>query len=55
MSEEIDEIWDEALKEIAANHQVGKNHQYLCEEAIGNIAALKTINDTSVEEMLKNS
>jgi hypothetical protein len=55
VAKEVDEIWDEALKEIAANHQVGKNHQFLCEEAIGNIAALKTINDTTAEEMLKNS
>ena len=46
-------IYEEAMKEIELNHQVGKNHQYLVEEAIMNIAALKALEtkDADIETL----
>ena len=49
------DAWDMFLKETNANHQMAQNHQKMYEQTIGNIAALKAINDSSIEEAVKNS
>lgn len=55
MSEEIEDIWKECEAEIEANHKMLANMQLGFEEAIGNLAALKTLSDSSIEETVKNS
>ena len=55
---DIQEIWSEAQLEIEVNHQVGKNHQFLVEETIGNLAALKALSSSDevlIEMLGKNS
>jgi len=53
--DDVQEIWSDFEKETNAIHLMGQNHQKLFEQAIGNLAALKTINDSSIEEAVKNS
>ena len=53
MSDDVEQIWKEAMLAIEVNHQVGKNFQSLVEETIGNIAALRALS-TSDEELIKN-
>lgn len=55
MDLDIQSIYEEAKLEIDLNHEVGKNHQYLCEEAIMNLAALKQLTDSDTEKILGNS
>jgi len=54
MSDDLD-AWAEFLKETDANHHMAQNHQMMYEQTIGNIAALKAINDSDIEEAVKNS
>jgi len=51
---EVTEIWDEFDREIEANRKIAANHQLAFEETIGNLAALKAINDDGIEEAVKN-
>ena len=37
--------------QIDLNHKIGVNHQFLVEEAIGNIAALKVLNNRTEEQL----
>ena len=54
-SREIQEIWDECKLELEANRQMGEDLQYLAEEAIGNAAALQSLNDSpNLVELVKN-
>jgi len=52
--QDIIDIWEECEKEIDVLRQVAANNQLGFEETIGNLAALKMLNDTSVEEAVKN-
>jgi hypothetical protein len=54
VASEIDEIWDECERELQANRKMADNHQAMFEQTIGNIAALQLLNDSSVEEAVKN-
>ena len=54
MSEEVADIWAEFELETQANQKMASGHQLMFEQSIGNIAALKMLNDTSVEEAVKN-
>jgi len=51
--DEIDEIKKEAEMQIDLIFKVGKEHQCLAEEAIGNVAALKALGgDTELIRLL---
>jgi hypothetical protein len=54
MSSDFDP-WEEFLKETNANHQMAQNHQKMFEQSIGNIAAVKLLNDQALDEAVKNS
>ena len=54
MDLDIKAIFDECQYEIANNYQMGENHQKLFQQTISNIAALKMLNDDSIEETVKN-
>ena len=47
-------IWDECEREIEALRKVAANNQMGFKETIGNIAALKMLNDNTIEEAVKN-
>ena len=51
---DISDIWDECEREIEAMRKVAANNQLGFEETIGNIAALKMLNDNTIEEAVKN-
>lgn len=52
---DINDIWDECEREIEALRKVAANNQLGFEETIGNLAALKLLSDSTVEEAVKNS
>ena len=54
MSEDIQEIWKEFREEDAAIHQMAQNMQLMFEQSIGNLAAVKAISDSTIEEAVKN-
>ena len=54
MDSDINDIWEDCERELDAQYKMGSQFQMLCEEAISNIAALKMINDDSIEEAVKN-
>ena len=54
MADELD-AWAEFERETMANHLMAENHQRMYEQTIANIAALKALNDGSIEEAVKNS
>lgn len=47
-------IYEELERELDAHRKMSANFQLFCEESIGNLAALKLLND-DVEESVKNS
>jgi hypothetical protein len=51
---DIEAIWDECDREIESLRKVAANSQLGFEETIGNLAALKMLDDTTVEEAVKN-
>ena len=51
---DLEDVWKGAELEIAANRKVAENHQLGAEEVIGNITALKNLNNTDIEEAVKN-
>jgi hypothetical protein len=51
---DINDIWDECDREIESLRKVAANNQLGFEETIGNLAALKLLSDSSVEEAVKN-
>lgn len=53
--DEVINIWREFDYELEANRKMAANHQLMFEQTIGNIAALKMLNDPSIEESVKNS
>ena len=53
--QDINDIWDECDREIQSLRKVAANNQLGFEETIGNLAALKLLGDSSVEEAVKNS
>jgi|APIni6443716594_1056825.scaffolds.fasta_scaffold163733_3 hypothetical protein len=53
--DEVINIWREFDYELEANRKMAANHQLAFEQTIGNIAALKMLNDSSIEESVKNS
>lgn len=53
--QDINDIWDECDRELESLRKMQANNQLGFEETIGNIAALKLLNDSSVEEAVKNS
>ena len=55
MDEDIASIYQELELELASHRKMSANFQLFCEESIGNVAALKMINDDSIEESVKNS
>lgn len=54
MDEDVINIWREFDYELAANRKMAENHQLAFEETIGNIAALRMLSDSSIEESVKN-
>jgi len=52
---DIANIYDEVRLEIESHRVMSANFQLFCEETIGNLAALKLLNDETVEESVKNS
>ena len=52
---DINDIWDECERELEALRKMQANNQLGFEETIGNLAALKLLSDSSVEEAVKNS
>lgn len=54
-TQDVQDIWRECEAELAANHRMAQGHQLLFENTIGNLAALKLLGDSSVEEAVKNS
>ena len=52
---DINDIWDECDRELEALRKMQANNQLGFEETIGNLAALKLLGDSSVEEAVKNS
>jgi hypothetical protein len=55
MDEDIEEIWKEFEAEDNALHKMAQHQQLMYEQTIGNIAALKALNDNSIEQAVKNS
>jgi len=55
MDEDIANIYRELDLELDSHRKMSANFQLFCEETIGNLAALKLLNDDSVEESVKNS
>jgi hypothetical protein len=53
--EDILGIWDECERELQANHLMAEHHQLMFEQSIANVAALKMLNDSSIEDAVKNS
>lgn len=51
---DITGIWDECERELEANRKSAANFQLALEQTIGNIAALKLLEDDRVEEAVKN-
>ena len=51
---DITDIWDECDREIESLRKVAANNQLGFEETIGNLAALKMLSDSTVEEAVKN-
>ena len=47
-------IYDELDRELESHRKMSANFQLFCEETISNIAALKLLNDSTVEETVKN-
>jgi hypothetical protein len=54
IDDDIVNIWREFDYELEANRKMAANHQLAFEQTIGNIAALKMLNDSSIEESVKN-
>ena len=52
--QDIFDIWDECDREIESLRKVAANNQMGFEETIGNLAALKLLDDSTVEEAVKN-
>ena len=55
VSKEIEQVWKECGLEIDANHKVGEKVQELVQLSILNASAMKSLNDASAEELVKNS
>ena len=53
--EDIARIWEECEMGLQANRRMMENHQMAAEETISNIAALRMLNDSGIEEAVKNS
>lgn len=53
--EDIADIYRELDMELESHRKMSANFQLFCEESIGNVAALKMLNDDSIEESVKNS
>jgi len=54
MAGEIEEIWNEAKMDLDTTQHLGENFQRLVEQTIGNLAALRLL-DESDDEVVKNS
>lgn len=54
MDEQLSQIWEDASRATENIFNVGHEFQGLCESSIANLAALKLLNDDSVEEAVKN-
>ena len=54
MDPDIAAIWEECERELDANFKMGQHHQMLFEQTIGNLAALKMLDDSSIEDSVKN-
>jgi hypothetical protein len=53
-TQDIQDIWRECQAEIDANHRMAQGHQLMYEQTISNLAALRLLGDSSVEEAVKN-
>jgi hypothetical protein len=53
--DDIADIYRELDMELDSHRKMSANFQLFCEESIGNLAALKLLNDSEVEEAVKNS
>lgn len=54
IDEDIAGIWAECEAELQANRKMAANHQLAFEETIANVAALRLLNDSGIEEAVKN-
>ena len=55
MSEEIEDVWKMSGLELDSIHKMGTDHQLLVEQTIGNLAALKLLDEQPLEQEVKNS
>lgn len=54
LDSEVADIWGEFERETDAHLRMGQNHQLLFEQTITNLAALRMLNDSGIEEAVKN-